>query len=260
MASRSTKSAVSTKRKRSSSQKPPAQILTVDIGGSKIKVLVTGETQPRKYRSGKWLTPGKMVKIVRELAEGWDYEAISIGYPGLVGDHGPSSEPGSLGGGWVGFPFSSAFDLPVRIINDAAMQALGSYEGGRMLFLGLGTGLGSAMVTEHTILTLELGELPYEGGKLLGKVVGDQGLKLLGKIKWRNAVVDIVPALMKAFLADSVVLGGGNAKKLKELPPGVRLGHNLTAFLGGFRLWNLSDSKIVAADYSAYYAHQSPGE
>jgi polyphosphate glucokinase len=169
-------------------------------------------------------------------------------------------QPGNLGGGWVGFSFSTAFNLPVRIINDAAMQALGSYEGGRMLFLGLGTGLGSAVVTEHTILTLELGELPYEGGKLLGKVVGHQGLMLLGKLRWHHAVVDILPGLMKAFVADSVVLGGGNARNLKELPPGVRLGHNLTAFLGGFRLWDLGSNKIFAADYSPYYAHQSPGE
>jgi hypothetical protein len=179
-----------------------------------------------------------MVKTVQELAEGWNYEAISIGYPGLVGTLGPSSEPGNLGDGWVGFDFSSAFGLPVRIMNDAAMQALGSYEGGRMLFLGLGTGLGSAMITEEFILTLELGQLPYKRGETLGDALGRQGLKRLGKAEWRRAVMDVTPALMKAFLADSVVLGGGNAKKLKEVPAGFRLGHNLTAFRGGFRLWN----------------------
>jgi polyphosphate glucokinase len=179
-----------------------------------------------------------MVEIVRELAEGWDYEAISIGYPGLVGNQGPSSEPGNLGPGWVGFDFPSAFGLPVRFMNDAAMQALGSYEGGRMLFLGLGTGLGSALITEEAILNLELGHLPYKQGETLGEALGSQGLKRLGKAAWRRAVMDMAPALMKVFLADSVVLGGGNAKKLKELPAGVRLGHNLTAFRGGFRLWN----------------------
>jgi len=240
------------------SRKSPTQILTIDIGGSNIKILVTGQTEPRKYRSGKSLTPAKMVEIVRRLARGWDYEAISIGYPGLVGDHGPSSEPGNLGSGWVGFEFSSAFELPVRIINDAAMQALGSYEGGRMLFLGLGTGLGSAMITEQIILTLELGQLPYQGGGTLGEVVGRQGMKRVGKVKWRRAVTDIVPALMKAFLADSVVLGGGNAKNLKELPHGVRLGHNLTAFRGGFRLWNVDGDKKLTAHYRQYYAEQSP--
>lgn len=183
-----------------------------------------------------------MVEIVRELAEGWDYEAVSIGYPGLVGNQGPSSEPGNLGAGWVGFDFSSAFGLPVRIMNDAAMQGLGSYEGGRMLFLGLGTGIGSALITEEVILTLELGQLPYKRGETFGEALGRQGLKRLGKASWRRAVMDVAPALMKAFLADSVVIGGGNAKKLKELPPGVRLGHNLTAFRGGFRMWNIEDA------------------
>ncbi|HEY7179774.1 MAG TPA: ROK family protein [Blastocatellia bacterium] len=221
-----------------SAEKFFSRVLTIDIGGSNIKVLASGQTQPRKRRSGRSLTPTKMVKTVQELAEGWNYEAISIGYPGLVGTLGPSSEPGNLGDGWVGFDFSSAFGLPVRIMNDAAMQALGSYEGGRMLFLGLGTGLGSAMITEEFILTLELGQLPYKRGETLGDALGRQGLKRLGKAEWRRAVMDVTPALMKAFLADSVVLGGGNAKKLKEVPAGFRLGHNLTAFRGGFRLWN----------------------
>jgi polyphosphate glucokinase len=221
-----------------SAEKSFAQVLTVDIGGSNIKVLASGHTEPRKRRSGKSLTPPKMVKMVQELAGGWDYEAISIGYPGLVGTLGPSSEPGNLGAGWVGFDFPAAFGLPVRIMNDAAMQALGSYEGGRMLFLGLGTGLGSAMITEEFILTLELGQIPYKRGETLGEALGRQGLRRLGKAKWRRAVTDVAPALMKAFLADSVVIGGGNAKKLEELPAGFRLGHNLTAFRGGFRLWN----------------------
>jgi hypothetical protein len=215
-----------------------SSVLTVDIGGSNVKVLASGQTEPRKRRSGKNLTPVKMVEIVQELAEGWEYEAISIGYPGLVGTQGPSSEPGNLGDGWVGFDYSSAFGLPVRIMNDAAMQALGSYEGGRMLFLGLGTGLGSALITEEFILTLELGQLPYRRGVTLGDALGNQGLKRSGKTKWRRAVMDAAHALMRAFLADSVAVGGGNATKLKELPVGVRLSHNLTAFRGGYRMWN----------------------
>jgi hypothetical protein len=225
-----------------SPEKAFSHVLTIDIGGSNIKVLASGQTEPRKSRSGRSLTPPKMVEAVQELAEGWNYEAISIGYPGLVGTLGPSSEPGNLGDGWVGFDFASAFGLPVRIMNDAVMQALGSYEGGRMLFLGLGTGLGSAMITEEFILTLELGQIPYQRGgreETLGDALGRQGLKRLGKAAWRRAIMDVAPALMKAFLADSVVIGGGNAKKLKELPAGMRLGHNLTAFRGGFRLWNI---------------------
>jgi polyphosphate glucokinase len=228
-----------------SPEKSFSRVLTVDIGGSSVKVLASGQTEPRKRRSGKNLTPGKMVEIVQELAEEWDYDAISIGYPGLVGTEGPSSEPGNLGSGWVGFDFSSAFGLPVRIMNDAAMQALGSYEGGRMLFLGLGTGLGAALITEEFILTLELGHLPYKRGETLGEALGRRGLKRYGKIKWRRAVMEVTPALMKAFLADSVAIGGGNAKILNELPAGVRLGHNLTAFRGGFRLWDPGTVKRV---------------
>jgi polyphosphate glucokinase len=240
MASSSTIATSPTEDKRPSPAK--AKVLAVDIGGSSVKVLASGQTEPRKRRSGKKLTPAKMVEIVQELAEGWDYDAISIGYPGLVGNQGPSSEPVNLGPGWVGFDFSSAFGLPVRIMNDATMQALGSYEGGRMLFLGLGTGVGSALITEEVILTLELGQLPYKRGETLGEALGRQGLKRLGKAAWRRVVMDVAPALMKAFLADSVVIGGGNAKKLKELPPGVRQSHNLTAFRGGFRLWNIEDA------------------
>jgi polyphosphate glucokinase len=209
MASPTTSAEFPIEAERSSSEKSFAHVLTVDIGGSSVKVLASGQTEPRKRRSGKKLTPAKMVEIVQELAKGWDYDAISIGYPGLVGNQGPSSEPGNLGAGWVGFDFSSAFGPPVRIMNDAAMQALGSYEGGRMLFLGLGTGAGSALITEEVILTLELGHLPYKRGETLGEALGRQGLKRLGKTAWRRAVTDVAPALMKAFLADSVVIGGG---------------------------------------------------
>jgi hypothetical protein len=231
--------------KQPSPAKSFAKVLTVDIGGSSVKVLASGQTEPLKRRSGKKLTPAKMVEIVQELAEGWEYDAISIGYPGLVGNQGPSSEPGNLGAGWVGFDFSSALGLPVRIMNDAAMQALGSYEGGRMLFLGLGTGLGSALITEELILTLELGHLPYRRGKTLWEALGEHGLKRLGKSAWRRAVTDVASALIKAFLADTLVIGGGNAKKLKELPAGVRQSHNLTAFRGGFRMWDTDTAPRV---------------
>jgi polyphosphate glucokinase len=226
----------------------PTKILVVDIGGTKIKILASGETEPRKASSGKSLTPTKMAEKVKELATGWSYDGVSIGYPGLVGIHGPRSEPGNLGPGWVGFNFAAALDRPVRVINDAAMQALGSYEGGRMLFLGLGTGLGSALIAENSILPLELGQLPHKSGATLGNVLGRKGFDSLGKETWLEAVREAVGYLTLAFSADYVVLGGGNAKKLKGLIPGIRLGHNLTAFRGGLRLWNIEDVPTLAAD------------
>jgi hypothetical protein len=225
---------------------PPATILVIDIGGSQVKILATGETDPRTCRSGKRFTPTQMVAAVQALAEGWTYEAISIGYPGVVGARGPRSEAGNLGPGWVGFNYSAAFDRPVRIINDAAMQALGNYEGGRMLFLGLGTGLGSALIADGVIVPLELGRLPYPDGPQLDHALGKRGLQRLGKRAWRRVVSEMVPILMEAFLADYVVLGGGNASQLKELPPGARLGHNQTAFRGGFRLWTLEDVQTLS--------------
>jgi polyphosphate glucokinase len=231
----------------------PTKILVVDVGGTKIKILASGQTEPRKAASGKGLTPTKMAQKVKELADGWEYEGVSIGYPGLVGIHGPRSEPGNLGPGWVGFNFAAALDRPVRIINDAAMQALGSYEGGRMLFLGLGTGLGSALIAENAILPLELGQLPHKSGETLGHVLGRKGLDSLGKEAWLEAVQEALTYLTLAFSTDYVVLGGGNAKKLKGLVPGIRLGHNLTAFRGGLRLWNIEDVPTMAAegDHSA---------
>jgi hypothetical protein len=228
--------------------RPPATILVIDIGGSKVKILATGETAPRSCRSGKRLTPTQLVAAVHELAAGWTYEAVSLGYPGVVGTRGPRSEPGNLGPGWVGFNFAAAFGCPVRIINDAAMQALGHYEGGRMLFLGLGTGLGSALIADRVIIPLELARLPSPEGVPLDHVLGQRGLQRLGKKAWRRAVRALVPILMHAFLADYVVLGGGNARHLKRLPPGTRLGHNQTAFRGGFRLWSLADVPTLAGD------------
>jgi polyphosphate glucokinase len=229
------------------------KILVLDIGGTKVKALVTGESTPRKMPSGTELTPDRLVEGVRELAKDWSYEALSIGYPGMVRANGPHSEPGNLGPGWVGFNFAAAFDRPVRIINDAAMQALGSYEGGRMLFLGLGTGLGSTLIADNVIVPLELGRLQRKGKQTWGETLSRQGLKQRGKTAWLRDLGALVTELHDAFLADYVVLGGGNAKRLKQpddlknLPPGVRLGGNLTAFRGGFRLWGLEDVATLSA-------------
>jgi predicted NBD/HSP70 family sugar kinase len=216
----------------------PRKILVVDIGGSKIKMMHTGAAEPIKVRSGTTMTPAKLVDKVREAVADKDYEAVSIGYPGLVGPQGPRSEPANLGAGWVGFDFAAAFARPVRIINDAAMQALGSYEGGRMLFLGLGTGLGSTFVAENVVVPLELGRLFFQKGRTLGEALGADGLQRLGKRGWRLVVQRAVASLTDVFQADYVVLGGGNAKLIKELPAGARLGHNSTVFRGGYRLWN----------------------
>jgi predicted NBD/HSP70 family sugar kinase len=226
----------------------PTKILVIDIGGTKIKVLASGQTEPRKAASGKSLTPSKMVESVKELANDWAYEAVSIGYPGMVGIHGPRSEPGNLGAGWVGFNFAAAFDRPVKLINDAAMQALGSYEGGRMLYLGLGTGLGSALISENAIIPLELGQLPHADGDTLGHALGKKGLERLGKEAWCEAVKNAVSALTLAFVVDYVVLGGGNAKKMKGQLPGIRLGHNLTAFRGGLRIWNIEHVPTLSVE------------
>lgn len=218
------------------------KILAVDIGGSSIKFLASGESEPRKIASGADISPAEMVERVRKETRDWRYSAVSIGYPGLVGSHGPLAEPGNLGPGWVGFDFAAAFECPVRITNDAAMQALGSYDGGRMLFLGLGTGVGSVLIVDHSLLQLELGELWYKRRKTLSRRIGRSALDKVGKSRWRKRVLELVPSLQRAFLADYVVLGGGNSKLIGEpLPPNVRLGHNLTAFRGGYRLWGIED-------------------
>jgi predicted NBD/HSP70 family sugar kinase len=232
-------------------QSPPERILVIDIGGTKVKMLVSGAHEPRKVPSGKKLTPAKLVGSVKLFATDWEYDAISIGYPGLVGNHGPRSEPGNLGPGWVGFNYAAAFGKPVRIINDAAMQALGNYEGGKMLFLGLGTGLGSTLIADQVIVPMELGNLLHIDGRRLWEVLGRKGLEKEGKDKWREAVNAAVGILLPAVAADYVVLGGGNAKYLKTLPPGARVGHNLTAFRGGFRLWKLDDVPTLEADGAA---------
>jgi polyphosphate glucokinase len=230
--------------------RPPKTILAIDIGGTKLKLLASGQTEPRKTLSGKEMTPGKMIEAVKELTADWEYDAISIGYPGQVGASGPRSEAQNLGPGWVGFDYATGFGKPVRIINDAAMQALGSYEGGKMLFLGLGTGLGSALISDNSIVPLELGRLRLRASETIGELLGRKGLKEIGKKEWRRFVAEAVAMLSAAFVVDSVVLGGGNAKVMRELPHGARLGHNLTAFRGGFRLWNIEDVVTHPADGS----------
>jgi polyphosphate glucokinase len=212
------------------------QVLVIDVGGSHVKILATGQESRREFVSGPSLTPEEMVRQVQKAAEGWKYDAVSIGYPGPVLRGKPVAEPHNLGSGWVGFDFEAAFGCRVKIINDAAMQALGSDEGGTMLFLGLGTGLGSAMIVDGTVEPMELGHLPYRKGTY-EDYVGIRGLKRVGKKKWRRYVEDVVARLTAALEPDYVVLGGGNFHKLKKLPPGCRAGDNANAFRGGLRLW-----------------------
>jgi hypothetical protein len=216
------------------------KILVIDIGGTHVKVLATGHKEPVIIPSGPKMTPKKMVEAVKKQTKGWQYSAVSIGYPGIVVHGRPVHEPHNLGRGWVGFDFRKAFRVPVRMINDAAMQALGSYKGGRMLFLGLGTGLGSALIVDGVVEPLELAHLPYKKGKTYEDYLGLAGLKRLGKKKWRHHVIDVVKRLKTALQAEYVVLGGGNARLLRQLPKGVCLGDNRQAFLGGFRLWKES--------------------
>jgi polyphosphate glucokinase len=213
------------------------KVLAVDIGGTHVKVLATGRKTKLEIPSGQDLTPKKMTAAVRKITAGWKYDAVSVGYPGPVVHGRVVSEPHNLGPGWVGFDFRRAFGKPVKVVNDAAMQALGSYQGGRMLFLGLGTGLGSALIVDGVLEPLELAHLPYKNGRTYEDYVGLAGLKRLGKKKWRKHVFDVVKQLKAALQADYVVLGGGNAKLLKKPPPGCRLGDNANAFRGGFRLW-----------------------
>ena len=212
------------------------KILTIDIGGTGVKILATGETAPRKFPSGPTLTPPEMVAGVKELAADWTYDAISIGYPGVITNERIANEPHNLGYGWRDFDFAAAFGCPVKLINDAAMQALGSYEGGLLLFLGLGTGLGSALVADGVVVPMELAHLSYRNATF-EDYIGLRGIERLGKKKWRRHVDLVLRRFIDAFIPNEVVLGGGNAKKLKELPPGCRLGSNAYAFVGGFRLW-----------------------
>jgi polyphosphate glucokinase len=221
-------------------------ILVVDVGGTHVKILVSGKEAPRKFVSGPNLTPARTVSGVKQLAAEWQYDCITIGYPGPVIRGRITAEPHNLGVGWLGFDFQAEFGRPVRVINDAAMQALGSYEGGRMLFLGLGTGLGSALVLDGIVQPTELAHLPYKKGTF-EDYVGLRGLKRLGRKKWRNCVMDVVARLIAALEPEDVVLGGGNVKELKDLPPGCRAGTNAAAFRGGFRLWEQANPTMPAS-------------
>lgn len=213
-------------------------ILAVDVGGSHVKVMDNRGLTKREFASGPHLSAKEMVKQIKALTADWSYDVISIGYPGPVVHERPLAEPHNLGKGWVGFDFAKAFGRPTQVVNDALMQALGSYEGGRMLFFGLGTGLGSAMIVDGIPEPMELGHLPYHKGRTFEDEVGAAGLKRLGKKKWRRKVTDIVKHFVAALEPDYVVLGGGNAEKLGRLPRKARLGNNANAFKGGFRLWD----------------------
>src|SRR6202049_185485 len=212
-------------------------VLSVDVGGTHVKVLLTGETVEPKAGSGPAMTATGMVEAVKAMTADWTYDVVSIGYPGPVVHGAPVKEPANLGPGWVGFDYAAAFGRPVRLINDAAMQALGSDEGGRMLFLGLGTGLGSAMIVDGIVQPMELGHLPYKKGTY-EDYVGNGGLDRFGKKRWRKLVKDVVERLVAALEPQDVVIGGGNVIHMNELPRGCRAGNNADAFIGGFRMWD----------------------
>lgn len=216
------------------------RVLVVDVGGTSVKILATGQSESRSFPSGPKLTPKRMVARVIELAADWTYDVVSIGYPGPVLGGRPAAEPINLGRGWVAFDFARAFGRPVKVINDAAMQALGSYKGGRMLFLGLGTGLGTALIVEGMVKPMELGHLPYKK-RTYEDYVGRAGLEHDGKKKWQRHVADVVERLIAALQPDDTVIGGGNVNRLDALPPRCRAGENANAFRGGFRLWAGAD-------------------
>jgi polyphosphate glucokinase len=212
-------------------------VLVIDVGGSQVKMLATGASEPRRFDSGEDLTPEQLVERVIESSREWSYDVVSLGYPGAVDEDGPTAEPGNLGHGWVGFDFDAAFGKPVRVVNDAVMQALGGYEGGRMLFLGLGTGLGSALVTEHVVVPLELGSLPFGQNETMVDFAGSEARATRGQTAWSKSIAEITGVLREAFSADYIVLGGGNAQHVDPLPAHTRRGGNDDAFTGGFRLW-----------------------
>jgi hypothetical protein len=232
--------AESAKKKRSRPGKKSRSILVIDVGGTHVKLLATGQKERREIPSGRHLTAARMVREVKNLVKDWKYDVVTIGYPGPVVHGKPLRDPFNLGPGWMKFNYSKAFGRPVRIINDAAMQALGSYKSsykkGRMLFLGLGTGLGSAMIANGVLQPMELAHLPYKKGTY-EDYLGLRGLEHLGKKKWRREVAKVVKLLREALEANQVVLGGGNACRMKELPSNTKLGDNSNAFLGGFRVW-----------------------
>lgn len=224
--------------KKPAKKRAPRQIvLAVDVGGTHVKVMTNKGQTKREFPSGPHLSAKTMLKKVRDLTKDWSYDVVSVGYPGPVAHNRPLAEPHNLGRGWIGFNFAKAFGRPTRVVNDALMQALGSYEGGRMLFLGLGTGLGSAMIVDGILEPMELGHLPYQKSKTFEDYLGAAGLQRQGRRKWKQKVAEVVKYFVSALEPDYVVLGGGNAEKLGRLPPKARLGDNANAFKGGFRLW-----------------------
>ena len=234
-------------KKPSTKRRSRQTVLVLDVGGTHVKAMDSKNLTKREFASGPHLTAKAMVKQVKDLTADWSYDVISIGYPGPVAHGRPLAEPHNLGKGWVGFNFEKAFGHPTRVVNDALMQALGSYEGGRMLFLGLGTGLGSAMIVDGMLEPMELGHLPYHKGRTFEDCVGAAGLGRFGKRKWRRKVADVVKHFVAALEPDYVVLGGGNAPKLGRLPANARLGDNANAFKGGFRLWDRRTIKTSRA-------------
>lgn len=216
--------------------KKKKKILVVDVGGTGVKLMIS-RRQKRKFASGPRMGPKQMMSELKEVVDGWKFDAVSIGFPSPVRNGRILKDPKHLGKGWIGFNFRKAFGKPVRVINDAAMQALGSYHGDRMLFLGLGTGLGSALAWPKNLLPLELGDLPYRDGKIIEKYLGKPGVEKLGEHDWKIEVRYAVKQLKRCFIADYVVLGGGNAKRFTTLPDGIEPGHNRNAYLGGVRLW-----------------------
>lgn len=238
------------------------RILVIDVGGTHVKLLATGHRKPIRVPSGRSLTPALMVKEVLEATKAWSYDVLSIGYPGPVGPDGPAGEPSNLGRGWVGFDFERAFHRPVRLINDASMQALGGYTGGRMLFLGLGTGLGAALVVQGHLQPLELAHLPYRKKKTFEDYVGDASRLERGSRRWRRYVIDVVSRLMVAMQAETLLLGGGNARRMRrvidKLPEGTRIGSNADAFRGGMRLWQPAHERANRARASRERAAGTP--
>ena len=224
------------------------KILVVDIGGTNVKLMISPNDK-RKFSSGKKLAPDQLVSEIKQVTGDWEYDAISLGFPAPIRDGHILNDPKHLAGGWVDFDFKAALGKPMRFINDAAMQALGSYHGGRMLFLGLGTGLGSCLIWDRNVLPLELGDLPYPGVKRIEDVVGKRGLERLGKKAWRREVLGVLKQMKRAFIAEYVVVGGGNAKQFDELPDGFELGANRNAYLGGTRLWE-TDARTKRAKWN----------
>lgn len=238
----------------------PMKVLVIDIGGTHIKLASTDHMVPLKIVSGPEMTAEMMAKQVMEACDGWEYDAITIGFPGPVEHDRPLAEPHNLGSGWTEFPYHSTFRRPLRFINDAAMQALGGYKGGKMLFLGIGTGLGTALISDGTVVPLELAHLPYRNNRTYEEYVGLAGLERRGKKRWRASVLDVIARLRGAFVVDYVVLGGGNAKLIKTLPKDVILGANSNAIAGGIALWRGSAEGTPAYQKAAARAGGAPAK